>query len=154
MSDDSDFLRRERLEDALREFRRRLEQRVLAADPSECWDLLLNRPPSHGLEPPHSVADPLPLRYETRNEIPVLRVFAPESPNRACPGCELLGRSHCCGGLVFLYYALRDAGVPRPLDRLALEIESGVWVADWERLDENRRLILLALRAYLDGGSG
>ncbi len=150
MSEEPESLRSEHLTEALAEFERRLEERVLPADHSECWDLLLNRAPSHGAEPPHHAADPLPLRYETQNEIPVLRLFAPDAPNLACPGCELFGRAHCCGGLVFLYYALRDAGVPNPMERLALEIEPGLWVPDWERMDENRRLILLGLKAYLE----
>lgn len=150
MSEDPDSLRRERLTDALVEFERRLEQRLLPVDGTECWDLLLDRSPNRGAEPPHPPADPLPLRYETRGGIAVLRSIAPDAANHACPDCELFGRSHCCGGLVFLYYALREAGVPRPLDRLALEIEPGLWLPDWERMDANRRLILLALKAYFE----
>lgn len=148
MSESPDPLRRDRLTEALAEFERRLEQRLLPVDSTECWDLLLDRTPNQGAEPPHPPADPLPLRYETRDGIAMLRLIAPGASNRACPDCELFGRAHCCGGLVLLYYALREAGVPHPLDRLALEVEPGLWVPDWERMDANRRLILLALKAY------
>ncbi len=149
MSDD-DFLRRERITDAVLEFERRIEQRLLPVSHSECWDLLLNRAPNHGTACPNPPADPLPLGYETHDALPLLRVFDPRARNRACPDCELFGRSHCCGGLVFLYYALRDAGVPQPLEWLALELEPGLYLADWESMLENKHRILIALRAYLE----
>ena len=150
MSEAADFLRRERIEDALVEFERRIAQQLLAASQSECWDLLLNRPPNRGTEGPHPPADPLPLRYETHDGLALLRVNDAEAPNRACLECELFGRSHCCGGLVFLHYALRDSGVRRPLEWLAVEFEPGLYLPDWELMDEHRRLILLALRAWFE----
>jgi hypothetical protein len=150
MSEDVDFLRRERIEDAMAEFERRMVQQVLAVSQSECWDLLLNRPPNHGAESPHPPADPLPLRYETHGGIALLRIDEPEAPNRACPECELFGRSHCCGGLAFLHYALRDAGVRRPIDWLAVEMEPGLFLPDWELMREHQRRILHALRAHFE----
>jgi hypothetical protein len=150
MSDDAEFLRRERITDALLEFERRIEQRLLPVSHSECWDLLLNRAPNRGTTHPNPPADPLPLRYETHDGLSLFRVNDPAAENRACPDCELFGRSHCCGGLAFLYYALRDAGVARPLDWLAVEIEPGLYLADWELMRENRHRILIALRAYLE----
>jgi hypothetical protein len=150
MSDDDDFLRRERITDALLEFERRIEQQVLPVTDAECWDLLLNRAPNRGATSPNPSADPLPLRYETHDGLPLLRVNVPAAGNRACPDCELFGRNHCCGGLVFLYYALRDAGVPRPLDWLAIEMEPGLYLPDWQSMQENQRRILIAVRAYLE----
>lgn len=150
MSEDADFLRRERINDALTEFERRIVQQLLAVSQSECWDLLLNRPPNRGTEGPHPPADPLPLRYETHDGLALLRVIDAEAPNRACLECELFGRSHCCGGLVFLHYALRDSGVRRPLDWLALEFEPGLYLPDWERMLGNRHRILLSLRAHFE----
>ncbi len=150
MSEDADLLRQERINDALAEFERRIAQQVLAVSQSECWDLLLNRPPNRGTESPHPPADPLPLRYETHDGIALLRVNDENAPNRACPRCELFGRSHCCGGLAFLHYALRDAGVRRPLEWMAIEMEPGLYLPDWERMEENQRRILHALRAYFE----
>jgi hypothetical protein len=150
MSDEAQFLRQERITDALLEFERRIEQRLLSVNTSECWDLLLNRPPNQGTNSPNPPADPLPLRYETHDGLPLLRVKDPDAPNRACPDCELFGRSHCCGGLVFLHYALRDAGVSRPLEWLAIEMEPGLYLPDWESMLDNRHRILIALRAYLE----
>lgn len=150
MSDEADFLRRERITDALREFERRIEQQLLPVSESECWDLLLNRAPNRGATCPNPSADPLPLRYETHDGLALLRVNDPRAENRACPDCELFGRSHCCGGLAFLHYALRDAGVPRPLDWLAVELEPGLYLPDWQLMIDNRRRILIALRAYLE----
>jgi hypothetical protein len=150
MSEKADSLRRERIEDAVLEFERRINQRLLAVSYSECWDLLLNRPPNRGAATPNPPADPLPLRYETHDGLPLLRVNDPLARNRACPDCELFGQSHCCGGLVFLHYALRDVGVTRPLDLLALEVEPGLYLPDWEAMLENKHRILIALRAYLE----
>ncbi len=144
MSEQPDFLRRERVTDALLEFERRIRERCLATNHSECWDVLLNRTQdSPG-------ADPLPLRYETRADISLLRVIKPEAENRACPDCKLFGRNHCCGGLVFLYYALRDAGERRPLEWLAVEIEPDVWLPDWELMAENAFWITRRLRDYFE----
>jgi hypothetical protein len=145
----SDFVRRERITDALVEFERRIRERVLPISGAECWDLLLNRASS----PRGGAADPpeaLPLRYETRDGVALLRVSDPATPNRACFGCNLFGRSHCCGGLVFLYYALRGAGVERPLDLLAVEIGPGLYLADWEMMLANSRLISQKLRDYFE----
>lgn len=150
MSEAADLLRHERIEDALAEFERRIEQQVLPVSNSECWDLLLNRPPNRGAESPHPPADPLPLRYETHDGIALLRVDDAEAPNRSCLECELFGRSHCCGGLVFLHYSLRDSGVGQPLDWLALELEPGLYLPDWERMIDHERRILLALRAHFE----
>jgi hypothetical protein len=140
MSDDADFLRRERVTDALLEFERRIRNRTLAISHAECWDLLLNRP----------AGGPVPLRYETRAAVGLLRLNDPAAVNRACPRCELFGRSHCCGGLVFLYYALRDAGVSDPMRLLAVELAPSVYLADWERLEEHSRDIVQALRTYFE----
>jgi hypothetical protein len=150
MSEDVDTLRYERMNDALAEFGRRIEQQLLPVSETECWDLLLNRPPSRGAEGPHPPADPLPLRYETHDGLALLRILDPEAPNRACLSCDLFGRSHCCGGLVFLLYALRDAGVRRPVDWLAQEFEPGLYLADWDRMAHHQRRILLALRAHFE----
>jgi hypothetical protein len=150
MSQDADTLRRERTNDALAEFERRIQQRILPVSHSECWDLLLNRPPNLGTESPHPPADPLPLRYETHDGVALLRVSDPEAPNRACPECELFGRSHCCGGLVFLFYALRATGLTRPLDWVAVEIGPGLYLPDWELMLENEGRIRLALRAHFE----
>jgi hypothetical protein len=150
MSDEADFLRRERITDALLEFERRIEQQLLPVSHSECWDLLLNRAPNRGSQCPNPPADPLPLRYETHDGLSLLRVNEPSARNRACPDCDLFGRSHCCGGLVFLHYALRDAGVPRPFEWLAVEMEPGLYLADWQLMQENLHRILIALRAYLE----
>jgi hypothetical protein len=125
-------------------------QQILPVSQSECWDLLLNRPPNRGTESPHPPADPLPLRYETHDGLALLRVVDGEAHNRACFQCDLFGRSHCCGGLVFLYYALRDSGVRRPLDWLAVEFDPGLYLPDWERMLENRHRILLSLRAHFE----
>lgn len=155
MSDPSaDFTRRERITDALLEFERRIRERVLPVGSSECWDILLNRLPSHGFEPPGpGVAQP-PLVYETRVEVPLLRVLNGEAKNRACIGCDLFGRSHCCGGLVYLYYALRDVGIRDPLSLMAVEIEPGTYLPDWERMEENSHRIIHALRDYLEANLG
>ncbi len=150
MSENSDFLRRERINDALAEFERRIVHQLLAVSQSECWDLLLNRPPSRGTESPLPAADPLPLRYETHDGIALLRLNDPNATNRACLECELFGRTHCCGGLVFLYYAVRDTGVHNPMDWFAIEFEPGLYLPDWERMHENQRRILLALRANFE----
>jgi hypothetical protein len=144
MSEQPDFLRRERVTDAVLEFERRIRERSLAIDHSECWDVLLNRTPAR------PAADPLPLRYETRAEISLLRVIELASENLACPACNLFGRSHCCGGLVFLYYALRDAGEQRPLEWLGVEIEPGIWLPDWELMAENAYWITRRLRDYFE----
>jgi hypothetical protein len=153
MSEDAEFLRRERIDDALAEFERRIDQRLLPVSHSECWDLLLNRAPNRGTESPHPPADPLPLRYETHDGISLLRLNDGEAPNRSCLECELFGRSHCCGGLAFLHYALRDAGVTRPLEWLAVELEPGLYLPDWELMLENRHRILLTLRAYFESNA-
>jgi hypothetical protein len=150
MSEAPDFLRHARINDALTEFDRRMVQQILPVSQSECWDLLLNRPPNRGTESPHPPADPLPLRYETHDGLALLRVVDGEAHNRACFQCDLFGRSHCCGGLVFLYYALRDSGVRRPLDWLAVEFDPGLYLPDWERMLENRHRILLSLRAHFE----
>jgi hypothetical protein len=152
MSEDlaPDFMRRERVTDALLEFDRRIRERVLTVDDSECWDILLNRPPAPYGEHPHPQADPLPLRYETREEVSLLRVIDPAAPNRACLECDMFGRSHCGGGLVFVYYALRDAGVEKPLEWLAVEIEPGLYLPDWELMLENDWRISRKLRGYFE----
>ncbi|HOK47227.1 MAG TPA: hypothetical protein PLA43_05790 [Bryobacteraceae bacterium] len=146
----SDFVRRERVTDALLEFDRRIRERVLPVSDSECWDVVLNRPPAPRGEAPGDAADPLPLRYETRDEVSLLRVIDGSAPNRACLQCDLFGRSHCGGGLVFLYYALRDAGVPKPMEWLAVEIEPGLYLPDWEAMEENSRRIARKLRDYFE----
>lgn len=146
----SDFVRRERVTDALLEFDRRIRERVLPLSDSECWDVVLNRPPAPLGESPHDAADPLPLRYETRDEVSLLRVIDGSAPNRACLKCDLFGRSHCGGGLVFIYYALRDAGVRMPLEWLAVEIEPGLYLPDWEAMGENSRRISRKLRDYFE----
>ncbi len=152
MSEDSsaNYIRRERLTDALLEFERRIHERLLATDDSECWDLLLNRPPANSGDSPHPAADPLPLRYETREGVSLLRIEQPDARNLACLNCDLFGRAHCGGGLAFLYYALRDAGCPEPLDRLAVPLEPGLYLPDWELMWENRRYILLKLRDFYE----
>ena len=152
MSDEltPDFVRRERVTDALLEFDRRIRERVLPINHAECWDILLNRPPAPYGEPPRDAADPLPLRYETREEVSLLRLIDAAAPNRACLECDLFGRSHCCGGLVFLYYALRDAGVARPLDWLAVEIEPGLYLPEWELMLDNAWRIERKLRDYFE----
>lgn len=144
MSEQPDFLRRERVTDALLEFERRIRERTLPVDHAECWDVLLNRTPAQ------EAADPLPLRYETRGGVSLLRVIEQAAENRACPECNLFGRSHCCGGLVFLYYALRDVGEGRPLEWLAVEVEPGLWLPDWELMLENSRWISHRLRDYFE----
>jgi hypothetical protein len=52
--------------------------------------------------------------------------------------------------LVFLHYALRDSGVRRPIEWLAIEFEPGLYLPDWDLMLEHRRLILLALRAWFE----
>jgi hypothetical protein len=152
MSEDAnaEYVRRERVTDALLEFDRRIRERVLPIDQSECWDVLLNRPPAPYGESPHEASDPAPLRYETRAEVSLLRVIDPKAANQACLSCDLFGRNHCCGGLVFFYYALRDAGVKTPLQWLAVEIEPGVYLPDWELMLENSWRISLKLREYFE----
>lgn len=145
-----DFVRRERVTDALLEFDRRIRERVLPINHAECWDLLLNRPPAPYGEKPRPPADPVPLRYETREEVSLLRVIDPAAPNRACLECDLFGRNHCCGGLVFLYYALREAGVAQPLDWLAVEIEPGLYLPEWELMLENGWRISRKMRDYFE----
>jgi len=146
----SDFVRRERITDALLEFERRITERVLPLGDAECWDLMLNRPPASYGEHPHEAGEPLPLRYETREEVSLLRVIDPAAPNRACLACDLFGRNHCGGGLAFLYYTLRDGGMERPLEWLALEIEPGLYLPDWELMGENCHLILHRMRDYFE----
>ncbi len=150
MSEDADILRRERVNDALAEFERRVVQQVLPVSQSECWDLLLNRPPNRGTESPHPSRGPLPLRYETHDGLALLRLNDAEAPNLACLECDLFGRSHCCGGLVFLHNALRDSGVRRPIEWLAVELEPGLYLPDWDLMQKNQRRIMLALRAYFE----
>jgi hypothetical protein len=145
-----DFVRRERVTDALLEFDRRIRERVLPVNHSECWDLLYDRSPAAYGERPHPQADPLPLRYETREEVSLLRVVDGAAPNRACLECDMFGRSHCGGGLVFVYYALRDAGVERPMDWLAVEMEPGLYLPDWELMLENGWRIERKLRDYFE----
>jgi hypothetical protein len=145
----ADFVRRERITDALLEFERRIAERVLPVSEAECWDLLLNRASSRGggSAVPHGAP---PLQYETHDGVALLRVVDPNAPNRACLVCDLFGRSHCCGGMAFLYYALRDAGVERPLGLLGVEIEPGLYLADWEMMLANSRLISQKLRDYFE----
>jgi len=144
----SDFLCRERIRDALRQFQQRIRERVLAIDESECRDLLLNRPATPKCPPP--AAHPLPLRYETHDGVSLLRVIVPEAENRACPQCDFFGRCHCGGGLLFLYYALRDAGVREPLEWLAVELAPNLYLPDWELMQENSGRILRKLREYFE----
>ncbi len=151
MSDSAaDFIRRERVTDALLEFERRIHERVLPVSRSECWDILFNRVPSHGLDPPGRAVPAPALIYETRQGVPLLRVRERRAINHACVGCDLFGRSHCCGGLVFLYYALRDSGLEDPMSLLAVELEPGLYMADWELMAANSRGIMQALRAYFE----
>ncbi len=152
MSDDEarDYIRRERIMDTLLEFERRIRERMLSIDSSECWDLLLNRAPAAAGANSSPSADPLPLRYETRDRVSLLRVVKPDGENRACLDCDLFGRSHCCGGLIFLYYALRETGVERPLDWLAVELEPGLYLPDWELMLQNSRRIARRLREYFE----
>jgi hypothetical protein len=152
MSEDpaTDFVRRERVTDALLEFDRRIRERVLPIGDAECWDIVLNRPPAPYGEHPYQEANPLPLRYETQAEVGLLRVIDSGAPNRACLACDLFGRSHCCGGLFFVFYALRDAGVEKPLEWLAVEIEPGLYLPDWELMTENGRRITQKLRDYFE----
>ncbi len=147
---DPHFIRRERITDALLEFERRIRERMLSIDNSECWDLLLNRPPVAPGACPPPAADPLPLRYETRDGVSLLRIIQPDALNRACLGCDLFGRSHCGGGLAFLYYLLRDAGVDKPLEWLAVELEPQLYLPDWGLMEENCRRISLRLRDYFE----
>lgn len=149
-SHNPEFVRRERLTDALLEFERRIRERVLPVGQAECWDLLLNRPPTQTGEAPHEPGSPTPLRYETREEIVLLRVIDPAAPNRACLECDLFGRIHCCGGLAFLYYALRDAGVPSPLEWLTVEVEQDLYLPDWELMLENTWRISRRVRDYFE----
>lgn len=150
MSECSDYNRRDHLTDTLLEFERRIQERVLAVDDSECYDLTLNRQPTLSGESPHAPGLPRPLCYETRAEVPVLRIVEPDAPNRACPDCDLFGQSHCCGGLLFLYYALRDAGEKEPMRWLAVEVAPGEYLPDWELMSENRRRILQRVRDYFE----
>ncbi len=151
MSDSAaDFIRRERITDALLEFERRIRERVLPVSRSECWDILFNRLPSHGLDPPGRAAPAPALVYETRQGVPLLRIRERRASNSACVGCDLFGRSHCCGGLVFLYYALRDSGVPDPMSLLAVELEPGLYMPDWGLMEANSRSIMRAVRDYFE----
>jgi hypothetical protein len=52
--------------------------------------------------------------------------------------------------LVFVYYALRDAGVERPMDWLSVEIEPGLYLPDWELMLENGWRIERKLRDYFE----
>lgn len=151
MSDSAaDFIRRERITDALLEFERRIRERVLPLDRAECWDILFNRLPSHGIDPPGKAVPAPALSYETREGVAMLRVEDGADENRACVGCDLFGRSHCGGGLVFLYYALREAGIADPLSLMAVEIEPGVYMPDWELMSDNSREIARGLREYFE----
>jgi hypothetical protein len=145
-----DNVRRERLTEAVTEFERRIRDQVLALDRAECWDVLLNRPPAFNGNSPQPPASPLPLRYETHEGVSLLRVILPAAENRACLECELFGRAHCCGGLEFLYYALRDTGVENPLKWLAIEIEPGLHLPDWELMTQNLHQIVRKLREYFE----
>ncbi len=145
-----EFVRRERVTDALLEFERRIQERLLPINEAECWDVLLNRPPARYGDPPNEPTASPPLRYETRDEVSLLRVIAPAAANRACLECDLFGRIHCCGGLVFLYYVLRDAGVEAPLTWLAVEVEPGLYLPDWELMQENSWRILRRMRDYFE----
>ena len=51
---------------------------------------------------------------------------------------------------MFLYYALRDAGVETPLDWLAVEIEPGLHLLDWELMLENGWRISHKLRDFFE----
>ncbi len=144
MSADSDFVRRERITDALLEFERRIAERTLPTGDSECWDLLLNRPA--GGQP----AATIPLRYETRADVSLLRVINPQVHSAVCLTCDLFGRNHCCGGLAFLYHALRAAGVGQPLEWLAVQIEPDLYLPDWELMADNSRRITQKLRDYFE----
>ncbi len=146
----AEYVRRERLTDTLLEFERRVRERVLAVDDGECFDILLNRPPTRTGEIPHESDAPAPFAYETREEVSLLRVIEPNAPNRACLECDLFGRIHCCGGLVFVYCALRDAGVKAPLELLAVEVEPGLYLPDWELMLENEYQIARRMRDYFE----
>jgi len=151
MSDSTaDFIRRERVTDALLEFERRIRERTLPLDQAECWDILYNRLPSHGVDPPGKAAPAPALSYETREGVSMLHVRQPGGENRACIGCDLFGRSHCGGGLVFLYYALREAGVADPLSLMTVEIEPGVYMPDWELMADHSRTLMHHLREYFE----
>jgi hypothetical protein len=146
----ADFVRRERVSDTLLEFERRIRERLLSVDESECWDLLANRPATRGGTSPYPAADPLPLRYETHDRVSLLRVVLPAAQNRACVACDLFGRCHCCGGLVFLYYALRETGVPNPMNWLALQLEPHLYLPDWELMQDNSTRITRKLRDFFE----
>ncbi len=51
---------------------------------------------------------------------------------------------------MFVYYALRDAGVRVPLDWLAIEIEPGLYLPDWEAMADNSWRISHKLRDYFE----
>jgi hypothetical protein len=143
-------VRRDRGRHAIGEFERRILERALAIDGSECVDLLRNCP-SGVTRRNGDENKPPALEYVTLHGRILLRVNDLERENRACAECELFGLTHCCGGLGFLVWALANAGVARPAELLADAWPSagpGMYAPNWEKMERNLEVVRQSLRRF------
>lgn len=146
-----DDLRRERMRHCIGEFERRIRERVLSIDGTECQDLLRNCPPGL-LRRNGNESKERPFEYITVGGETLLKINDPGRANRACPECELFGRNHCCGGLVFLAWALYEAGVERPAELLADRVPgpSDLYRPNLEKMEEKLELLRTAMERFFE----
>lgn len=146
-----DDLRRDRVRDCIGEFERRIRERILAVDGSECRDLLRNSPPGVTGRNGNEAKGPA-IEYIATNGQSLLKINDPDRTNRACLECELFGRNHCCGGLVFLLWVLREVGITRPATLLAdpLPGAPGIYRPNWEKMEQNLELLHDAMERFFE----
>ncbi len=151
--------RHEQARHCIGEFERRIRERILSVDGSECQEFLRDCPPRVARRNGHE-QKPRAFEYLTANGRVFLRVNAPERNNEACLACELFGRNHCCGGLAFLVWVLAQTGVVRPAELFADTIAGapGVYAPNWEKMEANLAIILSAMEHFFENrlrdGSG
>lgn len=140
--DEKKDLRELRIEDALIEFERRIRAATLSADSSECQALLKQQGQKE--------TEPAPLAYISRLGPSMLRIASRNGHNKFCLSCELFGKMHCCGGLAFLFYVLKEMGQEKPEELLCDPVDeaAGLYLPDWDKMEANLPLILSLLRAY------
>lgn len=144
-------LRRERARHCIGEFERRIRERILSADGSECQDFLRDCPPRVARRNGHE-QKPRAFEYLDVDGRIFLRVNDPGRENRACLECELFGRNHCCGGLAFLVWALRQSGISRPAEMLADAVPGlrGVYCPNWETMETNLEEVRAAMERFFE----
>lgn len=146
-----DDIRRERAGHCIGEFQRRILERMLPVDGSECQDFLRNCPP-HVARRNGQERKPRAFEYVTMDGLTLLRINDLERENRACLGCELFGRNHCCGGLAFLVWVLRQSGIARPAELLADHLPGlpGFYSPSWEKMEANLEIIRAAMESFFE----